>query len=69
MMMFPSASVDSSIFGRAYIHLLLIVHKSERLNNAKEKKVKSSPETNVKSNQDQAISKLESTFFFRCNFG
>lgn len=48
MMMFPLASEDSSIFGRAYIHLPLIVHKSERLNNAREKKVKSSPETNVK---------------------
>lgn len=48
MMMFPLASADSSIFGKDYIHLPLIVHKSERLNNAREKKVKSSPETNVK---------------------
>lgn len=48
MMMFPLASVDSSIFGRAYIHSPLIVHKSERLSNAREKNVKSTPEINVK---------------------
>lgn len=54
-MMFPLALVVSSIFGRAYFNLLLIVHKSERLNNARYGKVKSSPQTNVKLNQNQAI--------------
>lgn len=48
MMMFPLASVDSSVFRRADIHSPLIVHESERLNTAREKKVKSNPETNAK---------------------